>query len=122
MEVARLSRNDMMSENMSETSSEVRGRVERARQVQLGRFKGTRMRKNAHMKPKALREFCALDKPSTMFLGEAVERLGLTARSHGRVLRVARTIADLAGTENITIEHLAEAIHYRAFDREVRSA
>lgn len=122
MEVARLSRNDMMSEKMPETSSVVRERIERARRVQLRRFKGTRMRKNAHMKPKALREFCALDKPSTVFLGEAVERLGLTARSHGRVLRVARTIADLAGAENITTEHLAEAIHYRAFDREVRSA
>ena len=88
-------------------------RVDGARAVQSRRFAGTGILCNARMTPAMVGQFCALDRDGTSLMRAAFERMGLTARSHDRVLRVARTIADLDGAENIRPEHLAEAVQYR---------
>jgi magnesium chelatase family protein len=74
-------------------------------------------RLNARLRGAALRRHCALDVSGKTLLAQAVEKLGLSARAHDRILRVARTIADLAGSEQIHVSHLAEAVQYRALDR-----
>lgn len=99
-----------------ESSAAVKTRVDAARAVQSHRFAGTDVTCNAHMPPAMVGEFCRLDMAGEALLKAAFERMGLTARSHDRVLRVARTIADLEGEENIGPAHLAEAIQYRNTD------
>ena len=99
-----------------ERSSDVKARVDAARRVQGVRFQGTGVPCNAHMPPAMVGEFCALDSAGERVLHAAFDRLGLTARSHARVLRVARTIADLDGEERITAGHIAEAVQYRNTD------
>lgn len=98
-----------------ETSAEIRARVLQARQRQYDR-QGIY---NKQIQPNQLPEFCPLTKEASMILSAAFERLGMTARSYDRTLRVARTIADLAGSSMIEGEHLAEALQYRMFDRTV---
>ena len=87
--------------------------VETARAIQRERFKGTSCRCNANMQTPELRRFCELDETGALLMQQAFESLGLTARSYDRIRRVARTIADLAGSESILPEHLSEAIQYR---------
>ena len=99
-----------------ESSGEVKARVDAARAVQSRRFAGTDVTCNAHMPPAMVGTFCGLDPAGEKLLRAAFDRMGLTARSHDRVLRVARTIADLEGEENIGPAHLAEAIQYRNTD------
>ncbi len=101
-----------------ESSSVIRERVERARRIQENRFKGRKIHFNAHMGQKELKEFCQIDSESENLLKTAMERLGLSARAYSRVLKVARTIADLEGSEYIRLSHLQEAISYRSLDRE----
>jgi magnesium chelatase family protein len=96
-----------------EPSASIRERVEAARQIQRERFRKC----NADMTSRQLRKHCELDPPSRRLLIAAIERLGLSARGHDRILKVARTIADLAGTERVDSGHLAEAVQYRALDR-----
>ena len=96
--------------------SSSRARVNAARDVQKQRFSGTNITCNAQMTPAMVGEFCTLDAAGEKLLKGAFERLGLTARSHDRLLRVARTIADLDGSEKIEAHHLAEAIQYRNTD------
>ncbi|MPM78489.1 Competence protein ComM [bioreactor metagenome] len=96
-----------------EDSPAVRQRVEAARSLQLTRFAGTDVTCNAQMPPAMIADACALDAAGDALMKSAFERMGLTARSHDRVLRVARTIADLEGAEHIEAPHLAEAIQYR---------
>jgi len=96
-----------------ESSAEVKVRVDAARAVQAARFAGTETMCNAQMSPGMLGEYCALDATGEKVLEAAFRRMGLTARSHDRILRVARTIADLDGETNITATHVAEAIQYR---------
>ena len=92
-------------------------RIERqGRRLQLCRKPGLVARRNAQMTPAMVGEFCTLDAAGEKLLKGAFERLGLTARSHDRLLRVARTIADLDGSEKIEAHHLAEAIQYRNTD------
>ena len=101
-----------------EGSDVVRERVVRARAVQAERFAGAPgLFTNARMGPKEIRRYCALDADGKALLGKAMEKLGLSARAHDRILRVSRTIADLAGTGCIQTTHLAEAIQYRSLDR-----
>ena len=99
-----------------EDSAAVRSRVIAARTRQLERFSGTDAACNAQMPPSMLAQCCELDAPCEALMRSAFERMGLTARSHDRVLRVARTIADLDGAERIEPPHLAEAIQYRNTD------
>ena len=97
-----------------ETSAQVRARVNAAREIQKARFAGTSVLCNAQMEPSMVGKYCRLDGAGEKLLKSAFERLSLTARSHDRLLRVARTIADLDGEEAISAAHLAEAIQYRS--------
>ena len=91
--------------------------VENARVLQRDRFRRSLLQSNAEMTPRHLRKFCELDAPSRRILDQAVNRLGLSARAYDRILKVSRTIADLAGSERIESAHAAEAVHYRALDK-----
>ena len=99
-----------------EPSAEIRKRVMAARSIQLDRFQGKAF-SNSAMTPKQIREHCALDAESEALLEKAMQRQGLSARAHDRILNVSRTIADLASAPDITPEHLSEAINYRSLDR-----
>jgi magnesium chelatase family protein len=112
LEVPKLSWAELAAERPGERSAEVRSRVLAARERQTRRL-GTG-RTNASMRSSEVRAHCAIDAPSGRLLGHAVDRLGLSARGHDRVRRVARTLADLDGRERIEERHLAEALHYRA--------
>ena len=101
---------------MPENSAAIRSRVTAARKRQLQRFAGSGISCNAYMTPPMLAEFCRLDAAGDALMQNAFSRMGLTARSHDRILRVARTIADLDGAEQIEAFHLAEAIQYRNTD------
>ena len=96
-----------------EPSAAIRERVNAARAVQAGRFGPDGPTCNAQMGPEQLQRHCRLDEDCQQLIQDAYERLGLTARSYDRVLRVARTIADLDGAEKIGLGHLAEALQYR---------
>ena len=100
-----------------ERSAEIRERVIRARERQLDRFRGEGIFSNAAMPPGAIRKFCAIDAASESLLEKAMMRQGLSARAHDRILKVARTIADLEGSLDIQSSHLSEAINYRSLDR-----
>jgi magnesium chelatase family protein len=100
-----------------ETSAEIRARVIRAREVQLERFAGENVFSNSAMSPTQIRRFCALDSESENLLERAMLKQGLSARAHDRILKVARTIADLDDKDNIQSHHISEAINYRSLDR-----
>lgn len=106
---------ELHTDKAAEPSAAIRERVSRARAIQRRRFMGTGVSCNAQMGPKLLAEHCRLDAAGEKLLKDAYNRLGLTARSHDRILRLARTIADLSESEAITKVHLAEAIQYRAY-------
>lgn len=119
IEVTPVSIQEMASAEQSESSAEIRERVIRARKVQAERFAHVEgVYTNAMMNSKMLREYCRLDAASAQLLERAMERLSLSARAYDRILKVARTIADLAGEEQIQTTHIAEAINYRSLDRE----
>lgn len=119
VEVTPVNFKELTSEHQSEKSEKVRQRVIQARVLQEERFKKkSDVHCNAQMSPQTVRSLCKIDAAGQLLLKQAMEKLGLSARAYDRILKVARTIADLAGTDNIRIEHLAEAIHYRSLDRE----
>ena len=99
-----------------ESSAQVKARVDAARAIQAERFVGTGVTCNAQMSPAMVGAFCGLDRSGEALMESAFARMGLTARSHDRILRVARTIADLDGAVSIAPQHLAEAIQYRNTD------
>ncbi|HQW57215.1 MAG TPA: YifB family Mg chelatase-like AAA ATPase, partial [Saprospiraceae bacterium] len=106
-------------EHTNETSAEIRIRVEQARQVQEERFKELKdIYSNAQMPGKMVREVCALTPAGINLLKAAMNKMQLSARAYDRILKVSRTIADLEGSPDIKIEHLAEAIHFRSLDRQ----
>jgi magnesium chelatase family protein len=117
LDVPALKTEDLLNAPSGESSATIRTRVTATRQRQLERFKGEKIYANAQMSHRHIKKFCALDKDSQKLLGEAVEGLGLSARAHDKILKLARTISDLAGCEDIRTEHLAEAIGYRTLDR-----
>jgi magnesium chelatase family protein len=119
IEVPALPYDQLSGTAKAETSAEIRARVNQARAIQLKRLRAFASPAycNAQMGPKEMREFCALDEAGHATLRLAVERLGLSARAHDRILKVARTVADLAGSELIKVQHLGEAIQYRGLDR-----
>ena len=107
------------SEQPEETSAQIRQRVLRAREIQLERVRGQAIYNNGAMTAPMVRRYCQLDAAGQKLLKAAFDRLGLSARGHDRILKVARTIADLAESEHIQANHLAEAIQYRALDKEM---
>jgi magnesium chelatase family protein len=100
-----------------ETSEEVRARVNRAREIQNKRYAGTGITCNARLLPGMLNTFCSLTEDAERLLKASFDRLGLSARAYDRILKVARTIADLDGKENIEVSHIAQAIQFRSLDR-----
>ena len=118
VEVRPVSREEMSSNEVEESSAAVRERVMRAREVQAKRFQGLGIYTNTMMSSAMLRRFCALSAASRRLLDAAMERLQLSARAYDRIIKVARTIADLEGKEDIEPQHISEAIGYRSLDRE----
>ena len=119
VEVPRLKQDELMSRPNSEPSAVIRERVKRAREIQTLRFRGKGIYCNAHMPPKLIRQMCVMDEDSNALLRAAITQLGLSARAHDRILKVARTIADLDGKERLEASHVAEAIQYRSMDRKL---
>jgi magnesium chelatase family protein len=119
VEVTPVSFNELSSQRTSEHSDAVRERVLKARDIQDKRFEGQQgIYANAQMSSKQLKEICVINSVGQTLLKTAMDRLNLSARAYDRILKVSRTIADLAGSEEIRPEHLAEAIQYRSLDRE----
>lgn len=100
-----------------ESSREIKERVNRARKIQIERYKEEKIYSNSQLTPKLIEKYCKLNEASRKILQVAFEKLELSARAHGRILKVARTIADLDGKENIEEKHVAEAIQYRSLDK-----
>ena len=118
IEVDSVSYDDLTSKDaLEESSAEIKKRVNFARQKQIERFKNDKQFSNAHMSVENCNKYCKLDPVSEEILKAAFEKLNLSARAHNRILKVARTIADLSGEENILPEHIAEAIQYRSLDK-----
>jgi len=119
IEVPRLSSDELMSKRTGESSAIVRRRVVTARERQRERMKEMAVTCNAAMGSKAMREFCEMDAGTKDLLKAAIAQFNLSGRGYDRTLKVSRTIADLEGTQNIEMHHVAEAINYRAFDRKL---
>lgn len=100
-----------------ETSEQIRLRVNKARKIQINRYKKQGIFSNSELTPKLIDKYCKLNEKGKLIMQNAFKKLGLSARAHGRILKVARTIADLDGKENIEAVHIAEAIQYRSLDR-----
>lgn len=100
-----------------ETSKEIKQRVNKARKIQQDRYKEEKVYSNSQLTPKLIEKYCKLDEGGRKILQAAFEKLGLSARAYGRILKVARTIADLEASENIEQRHIAEAIQYRSLDK-----
>ncbi len=119
VEVTPVSFDEMTANRKSEKSSVIRERVIKARDIQAKRFENMPdVYSNSMMSPSMVKDICVITTAGNTLLKTAMERLGLSARAYNRILKVSRTIADLAGSEDIKIEHLAEAIQYRSLDRE----
>ncbi|HVB75493.1 MAG TPA: ATP-binding protein, partial [Ktedonobacteraceae bacterium] len=113
VEVPRVDYEKLSDKKQAENSATIRKRVQAARERQLQRFKGTKLTCNAEMGPNEVREYCQPDAPGERLLKAATQQLHLSARAYHRVLKLARTIADLAESDAIMANHLAEAIQYR---------
>ena len=117
IEVNSVKYNKLNSNEKIECSEVIRARVNKARKKQNDRYKNYNIFSNSELTPNMIEKFCKLNLPSRKILENAFEKLGLSARAYGRILKVARTIADLEDSEDILEKHLAEAIQYRSLDR-----
>ncbi len=117
IEVPAVKYEELEAKDTGESSAEIKKRVNAARKVQLERYKCRGVYSNSQLTPELIKKYCALDEESGELLRQAFDALGLSARAYNRILKVARTIADLSGEENIKAEHIAEAIQYRALDK-----
>lgn len=119
MEVTPIEFNELTSSRKSESSKQIRQRVMQARTMQAHRFQqNPHVHCNAQMSSKAVRDVCIISDTGNQLLKTAMERLNLSARAYDRILKVARTIADMENSETIENQHLAEAIQFRSWDRE----
>lgn len=117
VEVPAVDYSELTSKAKSESSAEIRARVEAARKIQQERYKGTPITCNARLTPAMTATYCVLEPEAEQMLKNAFERLGMSARVYDRVLKIARTSADLDGAKNIGAKHIAEAIGFRSLDR-----
>ena len=117
IEVPRVDFEQLSNDEPAEPSAEIKKRVNAARAIQQKRFEGSGANCNGKMTPSQTREFCKIDGTSKKILEKSFDTLGMTARAYDKILRVARTIADLDASENIELEHITEAIQYRSLDR-----
>jgi magnesium chelatase family protein len=117
IEVPAVKYRDLASRDAGEPSREIKKRVDAARRIQLDRFKGMKIYSNAQMNNRHIKKFCQINETSQKLLETAIDTFGLSARAYTRILKVARTIADLEGREDIQPSHLSEAIQYRTLDR-----
>jgi len=119
IEVPRLKHEELMGQSTGEPSRAIRQRVQSARRAQQQRFSGSGVYTNATMQSKQLRQYCPLATEVRELLKTAIQQIGLSARAYDRILKLSRTIADLAGSEAIQMPHVAEAIQYRTLDRKL---
>ena len=119
MEVPSVQFKDLSSSEGGQSSSEIVERVEKAREIQTRRFNRMKIHTNASMNSRQIRRFCAVDSESDDLLERAMDKFGLSARAHSRILKIARTIADLEESPDIDSHHVAEAIQYRSLDRRI---
>ena len=119
VEAAPISEKELLERPSGENSAQIRERVIKARAIQQRRFPGTKISCNAMMGPRELQEHCGLDAPSRQLLKMAINDLSLSARAYDRVLRVARTLADLEGAGQLASHHISEAVQYRTLDRQL---
>ena len=119
IEVPSVRYKDLTSKSTGESSNTIKERVNRARGIQKRRFNTLHVKSNAQMTNKQIKEFCPLGEDSHRLIEMAIDKLGLSARAYTRILKVARTIADLEEEENIQSHHISEAIQYRSLDRKM---
>jgi magnesium chelatase family protein len=117
IEVPAVKYRELADRGEAESSAAIAARVERSREIQLERYRGTKIHCNAQMTPRFIKKHCELDASGNRMLELVTDRLGFSARTYNRILKVARTIADLEGSQNIHEQHIAEAIQYRSLDR-----
>jgi magnesium chelatase family protein len=119
LEVPRLTPQEVMGKEAGESSTAIRERVTRAREAQTARFAGSQYHCNSQMGSRALRKFAPLSTDCEALLRAAIDQFALSARAHDRIIKLARTVADLDGAEEIGVPHVAEAVQYRALDRKL---
>jgi magnesium chelatase family protein len=117
VEVPAVKYRDLTGDTSGEDSETIKTRVNQAREIQRGRFTGKKIYSNAQMTPRHLKKFCQIGETSKTLLEQAIDKLGLSARAYTRILKIARTIADLEGVEDIATHHISESIQYRSLDR-----
>ena len=117
VEVPAVPYKDLVGEPNAESSENIRARVASARARQFERFKRTKIYCNAQMINRHIKKHCRIDEASCDLLESAIDKLGLSARAYNRILKIARTIADLDDTSDISVDHIAEAVQYRSLDR-----
>jgi len=117
IEVSPVKYQKLSDDDEIENSEKIKERVNKARRIQLKRYQNENIYSNSELTPKLIEKYCELNENSKKILQIAFEKLGLSARAYGRILKVARTIADLDGKENILEEHITEAIQYRSLDK-----
>ncbi len=117
VEVQSVKYSELSDERPAESSEEIKKRVDMARKIQIERYKNDNIFSNSELTSELIKKYCKLDDESKQLLENAFKKLGLSARAHDRILKLARTIADLDQKENIESKHIAEAIQYRNLDR-----
>ena len=116
IEVPRLSEAELLNKDFkSESSEQIRSRVVKARKLQTARYKGYPIFTNSELTPELIKKFCKLDEKSETLLKTAIARFNLSGRAYDRIVKLARTIADLENSENIESSHVAQALQYRSF-------
>lgn len=117
IEVPAVRYSELVTEREMQSSVDIREKVTVARTMQKGRFEGQPIKANAHMSSKQVKKYCVMEKSAETLLHQALTELGLSARGYTKILKVARTIADLDESEHVKVEHVSEAIQYRGLDR-----